>query len=604
MDEQSQRPTRPSGLPRLSKLPVQSKLPVPKTSAIRPTSPRESFTTGASRNTKLRSTASRDHLVSSTTARPAASPAQAAAPKPSPSSRLSISRSVGNLRAPQRTISRDVSSPKPGSMGPPPSSYKPNNGGTIGRTIGIRRPTGQALSTTAEHTHDLPEESSQDKSWGQPVPATEEDWGTSAVNPLPLKGRLSLSERTMETLAQLPSSPALKSRGSLFFETESAKKRQSSRPSSRLGGSSRPGSSAGGSISFRPSSRSNSRPSSSSGPEEATPNFRASTNTYRNPLMTIEGTPSRGKVNIRSVRTPSGKTNMGTTPRGSATRRLPDHSLTARSRTPSPERPSQGIPSIKYGAKTVATRPTGVRAPVAGLFMKPSVASLDQHVTSSGLRRVSGASFASSATSRPGAVASNASNISPDSTVMADSSESPAAATARKSSAALREQIAKAKAAKRAAASQQASMSLDLPEQATTGSGPALKSPLIPTDSSFDFGLAGEDDPFNQKRDEGSQKKILHTRLATARTSGRLNIAAMGLLEIPVEVMDMYSFDSAGGTWAESVDLTRFVAADNELEMISDDIFRTGTFRTWQMMRTAKGTSLPGWRLLTCMAIR
>lgn len=99
-------------------------------------------------------------------------------------------------------------------------------------------------------------------------------------------------------------------------------------------------------------------------------------------------------------------------------------------------------------------------------------------------------------------------------------------------------------------------------------------SPLIPTDTSFDFGLANDhSDPFNQKRDGGSQKKILETRLGTARTSGRLNIAAMGLREIPVEVMDMYSFDSAGGAWAESVDLTRFVAADNELEMISDDIF-------------------------------
>lgn len=47
----------------------------------------------------------------------------------------------------------------------------------------------------------------------------------------------------------------------------------------------------------------------------------------------------------------------------------------------------------------------------------------------------------------------------------------------------------------------------------------------------------------------------------------------MELKEIPAEVMNMYNFESSGGEWAESVDLTRFVAADNELEMISDDIF-------------------------------
>jgi hypothetical protein len=40
--------------------------------------------------------------------------------------------------------------------------------------------------------------------------------------------------------------------------------------------------------------------------------------------------------------------------------------------------------------------------------------------------------------------------------------------------------------------------------------------------------------------------------------------------------MSMYNLESVGkpgGAWAESVDLTRFVAADNELEMISDSVF-------------------------------
>jgi hypothetical protein len=48
----------------------------------------------------------------------------------------------------------------------------------------------------------------------------------------------------------------------------------------------------------------------------------------------------------------------------------------------------------------------------------------------------------------------------------------------------------------------------------------------------------------------------------------------MGLKEIPPEVMNMYNFDAGnGGNWAECVDLTRFIAADNELESIGDDIF-------------------------------
>lgn len=97
---------------------------------------------------------------------------------------------------------------------------------------------------------------------------------------------------------------------------------------------------------------------------------------------------------------------------------------------------------------------------------------------------------------------------------------------------------------------------------------------MVPTDDTFDFGLS--DDPFNLNRDANSTSKIVKSRVTTARTSGRLNIAALGLREIPKEVLDMYSSESMGtydGSWAESVDLTRFVAADNELEMIEESVF-------------------------------
>lgn len=138
----------------------------------------------------------------------------------------------------------------------------------------------------------------------------------------------------------------------------------------------------------------------------------------------------------------------------------------------------------------------------------------------------------------------------------------------KKASAALREQIARAKAAKRAVVQQTAAQN-ELPQ--LDGTGPA---PVIPTDNTFDFGLT--DDPFNLKRDAGSTSKVLQSRVAAARTSGRLNIAAMGLKEIPHEVVNMYNLDTIGGndgSWAESVDLTRFVAADNELEMIDESLF-------------------------------
>jgi hypothetical protein len=133
--------------------------------------------------------------------------------------------------------------------------------------------------------------------------------------------------------------------------------------------------------------------------------------------------------------------------------------------------------------------------------------------------------------------------------------------TPRKSSLALREQIAKAKAAKRAQGPRQAA--------GTQAEG----SSIIPA-GTFDFGLA--DDPFNRQRNQDGTKGLLRKRVDGARTDGRLNIAAMGLKEIPAEVMDMYNFDAInghGGSWAESVDLTRFVAADNELEYLGDNIF-------------------------------
>lgn len=96
---------------------------------------------------------------------------------------------------------------------------------------------------------------------------------------------------------------------------------------------------------------------------------------------------------------------------------------------------------------------------------------------------------------------------------------------------------------------------------------------MIPS-GTFDFGLT--EDPFNQQISQDGAKGLLRKRIQSARTDGRLNIAAMGFKQIPEEVLNMYSLESMGaqdGSWAESVDLTRFIAADNELEVIPDEVF-------------------------------
>jgi len=80
--------------------------------------------------------------------------------------------------------------------------------------------------------------------------------------------------------------------------------------------------------------------------------------------------------------------------------------------------------------------------------------------------------------------------------------------------------------------------------------------------------------PFNQTPKDS--KHMLRNRINKARMDGKLNIAGMELREIPSEVMQMYdaaAMEEGKVNWAEVVDLTRFVAADNELADIGADVF-------------------------------
>lgn len=125
---------------------------------------------------------------------------------------------------------------------------------------------------------------------------------------------------------------------------------------------------------------------------------------------------------------------------------------------------------------------------------------------------------------------------------------------ASKSSSALRESIAKAKAARKAAA---AGGKKSIPEAAPADAWPSID----------------VEDPFNQLP-KGSNPGVLRKRVETARASGQLNIAALSLAEIPKEVLTMYDFDpNASDNWFENVDLVKFIAADNDLSEISDATF-------------------------------
>jgi Leucine-rich repeat (LRR) protein len=181
-------------------------------------------------------------------------------------------------------------------------------------------------------------------------------------------------------------------------------------------------------------------------------------------------------------------------------------------------------------------------------------------------RQASISSAQSSANSWDGTIASRPSTTT--------SNEADAEPTHRKSSAALRGQIARAKAAKRAAAAKRG-VGVSSTAEVPVASFASQEEPLIPVDDGFDFGVE-HDDPFNARKGEDPKKRVLNQRVRAARTTGRLNIAALNLTDMPSEVMKMYDLDNVGGndgSWAESVDLTRLVAADNEFETLDDAVF-------------------------------
>jgi hypothetical protein len=163
------------------------------------------------------------------------------------------------------------------------------------------------------------------------------------------------------------------------------------------------------------------------------------------------------------------------------------------------------------------------------------------------VKRPSIAGLFAESTSPPGASKSPA-NAQP---IVSQTGSSKPSPNVSKSSAALREQIRKAKAERKSLSAKQ--------EPAKTDPEP-------------DFDISKHDDPFNQQ----PKNVIMRRRVDAARSDGRLNIAAMELKEIPEEVLKMYDYEfnrDHDVAWNEVVNLTRFIAADNELESIQDEVF-------------------------------
>ncbi|KAJ4150551.1 hypothetical protein LMH87_011297 [Akanthomyces muscarius] len=335
------------------------------------------------------------------------------------------------------------------------------------------------------------------------------------------KPRPSLSERTMETLANIPSSPALSRKSSSFFDP--------ARPRSRSGSvSSRPGSSYNSDGSGRPPSRSSSRPGSRAD-NEGYPGA------YKSALSTIHGTPEK-VGDKRLSKTP--KSRIGMKPSlASVSKSLPVE------RSPSPDKQFTPTPLKSRPTPMKSLKP---KASSNGLFKKPALPASKNASTSE----------LGDQSSWDGGIAP----LAPAKNRNAASEDRPGLAH-RKSSAALRDQIAKAKAARKVSSKLEAPPSSDF-VPISMGGG-------------MDFGIEEHPDPFGQSKSEPAGAKVLQQRIATGRTSGRLNISALGLKEMPAEVLNMYNLEamSGGGSWAESVDLTRLVAADNQFESLDDVLF-------------------------------
>ncbi|KAF2731781.1 L domain-like protein [Polyplosphaeria fusca] len=550
MDPPSSIPLRSSGIPR----PSSSRLPVLRPSASQsqlrsstagpqvqrkpslPTVSRPQLSSHGAQT--LQKKTSRSSIARSTT------PSTSTLPNTSSSraSLTSASRRVPSINASSRTSSIDSTFKKP--IGrpqsrqtrhrPPPVSASREQGveeDVLGDLDGFRSAS-RASSRAGSREQDMDNAAESD-----PEP----------VEPPRRKARPSLSDRTIESLSQLPASPAGKGRRrSSFFSADNSMP-PPARPASALGGSNRRPTTSDGTPQPAPATPRRLGGLTQRGSMTA-PGKRSASTT----LPSTTSTPSKAST-LRTALQPKAqplaqRQNLQSTPRA----RPLSNSKTMTARTP------KSRPSLT-GIFDEATSPPGTAAP---LTPPPGRQTASNNRTPETSRKVSN----SSAALREQIAKAKAARRS-DVTVNADD-------TPRKvssSSGTLREQIAKAKeAARQAHATKQFRVDTPPKEVPAVTENEFGIEPDPEEVSQFDFGF---DDPFNQTSKGG--KSVLRKRVDGARADGRLNIAAMALSEMPEEVLNMYKFNSDDATvaWGEVVDLTTMIAADNEFATLPEKLF-------------------------------
>ncbi|KAJ5096218.1 Leucine-rich repeat typical subtype [Penicillium alfredii] len=392
-------------------------------------------------------------------------------------------------------------------------------------------PTKPRVTTAPKQ--DEPQAAADDVKIPEDVSVSAEEDGASAQEP---RGRLreerpSLSERTMETIAQIPPSPASVRRQSSFFNGASPIRSPSRTPSNVSSYSRSPSRSSssqqnGNDLLAQPVSKlrlpSRSRMSTAS----SLSTFNAADANESPSKMrqsSARNSVAMGEIAISEAASPLKKRPLNLSVSGS-NKDTPGKNSTPR---PSPNKTSSNTQKSEMGPPE---RPLHVRKTRKAKPGSPSTL----RTPSAASRYASTSSHAQDELSRDQQAESENRKVS-------------------KSSSALRESIAKAKAARKAAAE-----------------GGKSAPQAAPADQ---LGSADIQDPFNQLP-KGSNPGVLRKRVETARSTGLLNIAALSLTEIPKEVLTMYDFDpDSSSSWFENVDLVKFIAADNELAEVSDATF-------------------------------
>ncbi|KAA6412844.1 MAG: hypothetical protein FRX48_03837 [Lasallia pustulata] len=349
--------------------------------------------------------------------------------------------------------------------------------------------------------------------------------------------RPSLSERTIETLSHIPPSPSPRRRKSSFFTMESPM-RPPSRPASALN---------------------RSRPTSSMAQRSTSPGKRSVA--LHMAQQSAAASPSRRVVSsLVSRASPKAIKTERASPLSSSIKLQRPSNAIISSATGNRQKPCGPL----HGSKTYSARSSKPRQALNGILAgppSPKKSPTGRNETGQPDGLVSGLAN-DSKPSRP--ITSRTSHQAPRASAKSEDCPQQASldAGSRKvstSSAALRKTIAEAKAARRAALQGGSSLSADIQNSSNS---------RAQTDAEAGF--------FSPELIEFGNPGLLRKRIDTARTDGRLNIAAMGLKSIPEEVMKMYDIETlnaSAGAWYESVDLSRLIAADNEIEEVGDDIF-------------------------------